>query len=88
MENPPMPVTADDTIVEADVEDLSFGVGFTQLNVCKKAPKDDWPEVMDIKPWVGAYLKAADARHNGAIGAYVNERLSPEAKEVLVSYMR
>ena len=83
-----MPVAVDDAIVEADVEDLSFGVGFTQLNVCKKVPKDDWPEVTDVKSWVGAYLKAADARHGGAIGGYVNERLSPEAKGVLVSYMR
>lgn len=88
LENPPVPVAVDDAIVEADVEDLSFGVGFTQLNVCKKVPKDDWPEVTDVKSWVGAYLKAADARHGGAIGGYVNERLSPEAKGVLVSYMR
>jgi exportin-2 (importin alpha re-exporter) len=88
LENPPMPVSADDVIVEADVEDLSFGVGFTQLNVCKKLPKDDWPEVTDVKPWVGGFLKAADARHGGAIGSYVNERLNPEAKAVLVSYMR
>jgi exportin-2 (importin alpha re-exporter) len=88
LENPPVPVAVDDAIVEADVEDLSFGVGFTQLNVCKKVPKDDWPEVTDVKSWVGSYLRAADARHGGAIGGYVNERLSPEAKEVLVSYMR
>jgi exportin-2 (importin alpha re-exporter) len=88
LENPPMPVAVDDVIVEADVEDLSFGVGFTQLNVCKKISKDDWPEVTDVKSWVGGYLKAADARQGGAIGSYLNERLSPEAKEVLVSYMR
>lgn len=88
LENPPMPVTTDDVIVEADVEDLSFGVGFTQLNVCKKIPKDDWPEVTDVKSWVGSYLKAADARHGGAIGSYVNDRLGPEAKAVLATYMR
>ena len=83
-----MPVATDDAIIEADVEDLSFGVGFTQLNVCKKIPKDDWPEVTDVKTWVGGYLKAADVRHDGAIGGYVNERLNPEAKAVLSSYMQ
>lgn len=74
--------------MEVDVDDLSFGVGFTPLNTCKKVPKDEWPEVTEVKSWVGSYLKDADARHGGAIGGYVNERLAPEAKEVLVSYMR
>jgi len=53
LENPPMPVAADDVIIEADVEDLSFGVGFTQLTVCKKVPRDEWPEVTDVKRLVG-----------------------------------
>jgi len=88
LENPPVLVAADDIIAEADVDDLSFGVGFTQLNTCKKAAKDDWPEVTDVKSWVGSYLKQADARHGGAIGGYVNERLTPEAKSVLLSYMQ
>jgi exportin-2 (importin alpha re-exporter) len=88
LENPPMPITSDDVVVEVDVDDLSFGVGFTPLNTCKKVAKDEWPEVTDVKSWVGSYLKAADARQAGAIGTYVNERLSPEAKTVLVSYMR
>lgn len=83
-----MPVTADDVVTEADVDDLSFGVGFTQLSTCKKLPRDDWPEVTDVKSWVGSYLKTADGRHAGAIAGYVNERLSPEAKSVLVSYMQ
>jgi exportin-2 (importin alpha re-exporter) len=88
LENPPMPVAADDVVAEADVDDLSFGVGFTQLSTCRKAPRDDWPEVTDVKTWVGSYLREADTRHGGAIAGYVNERLSPEAKEVLASYMR
>lgn len=88
LENPPMPVAADDVVAEADVDDLSFGVGFTQLSTCKKVPRDDWPEVTDVKAWVGSYLKDADARHGGAIGGYVNGRLTPEAKTVLVSYMQ
>jgi exportin-2 (importin alpha re-exporter) len=88
LENPPVPVDADDIVAEADVDDLSFGVGFTQLNTCKKKPRDDWPEITDVKPWVGSYLKSADARHGGAIGGYVNQRLGETAKAVLVSYMR
>jgi len=88
LENPPMPVATDDIVAEADVDDLAFGVGFTQLNTCKKLPRDDWPEVTDVKQWVGSYLKAADARHGGAIGGYANERLTDEAKTVLASYMR
>lgn len=87
LENPPMPASADDLVVEADVDDLSFGVGFTQLSTCKKVPRDDWPEVVDVKAWVGSYLKAADGRHGGKIGSFVGERLSPEAKSVLASYM-
>lgn len=73
--------------MEVDVDDLSFGVGFTPLNTCKKVPKDEWAEVTDVKSWVGSYLKEADGRQGGAIARYVNERLAPEAKNVLVSYM-
>jgi len=88
LENPPMPVAADDVVAEADVDDLSFGVGFTQLSTCKKVARDDFPEITDVKLWVGSYLKTADTRHGGSIGGFVNERLSDEAKNVLVSYMR
>jgi exportin-2 (importin alpha re-exporter) len=87
LENPPMPVTSDDNVVEVDVDDLSFGVGFTPLNSCKKQPRDDWPDVTDVKQWVGSYLKKADERHSGAIAGYVDTRLSEEAKTVLLSYM-
>jgi exportin-2 (importin alpha re-exporter) len=82
-----MPVVVDDIVAEADVDDLSFGVGFTQLSTCKKTPRDDWPEVADVKSWVGSYLKTADGRHGGAISRYVNDRLSPEARSVLLTYM-
>jgi exportin-2 (importin alpha re-exporter) len=88
LENPPVPVAANDVVTEADVDDLSFGVGFTQLSTCKKQQRDDWPDVTDVKTWVGSYLKTADGRHAGAIAGYVNERLSPEAKTVLVPYMQ
>jgi exportin-2 (importin alpha re-exporter) len=88
LENPPMPTAADDIVVELDVDDLGFGVGFTPLNTCRKQHTDYWPAVTDVKSWVGAYLKAADARQNGAIAQYVNQRLPAAAKSVLVSYMQ
>lgn len=88
LENPPVPVAGDEFIAEADVDDLSFGVGFTQLSTCKKVSRDDWPEVTDVKAWVGSYLKLADGRHGGAIAGYVSSRLSDDAKSVLLSYMK
>ncbi|KAI9813783.1 MAG: importin-alpha export receptor [Pycnora praestabilis] len=88
LENPPLPVTTDDAIPDQDVDDLGFGVGFTQLNTCRKVAKDPWPEIVDAKKWVGQYLKAADGRYNGRVNRFVQERLSPEARQVLVSYMR
>lgn len=86
--NPPVPPTADDIIVEQDVDDLSFGVGFTQLNTCKKPPVDQFPDVVDVKSWVGQQLREADGRHGGRITKFVQERLSDEARQTLVSYMQ
>ena len=88
LENPPMPVSSDDAVVEVDVDDLSFGVGFTPLNTCKKVAKDDWPEAVNVKAWVGEYLKAADTRKNGELAGFVQARLPKDAQDVLISYMR
>ncbi|KZF21366.1 putative importin alpha re-exporter [Xylona heveae TC161] len=88
LENPPLPVSADDTILDQDVDDVSFGVGFTALNTCKKAPTDPWPEISDVKKWVGLYLRQADAKHGGRISVFAQERLSPEARQVLAVYMQ
>ncbi|KAF5879233.1 putative chromosome segregation protein cse1 protein [Botrytis fragariae] len=88
LENPPLPVTTDDVVAEADVDDLSFGVGFTQLNTCKKVAVDEWPEITDVKLWVGSYLREANQRHDRAISGYVNERLNSEARSLLVEYMQ
>src|SRR3712207_3839096 len=43
--NPPTVNKNDDMIAEADVDELGFGVGFTQLNTCKKPVKDPFPEI-------------------------------------------
>lgn len=88
LENPPIPPAADDIIVEQDPDDMAFGVGFTQLTTIKRAAKDYWPEVVDVKRWVGESLRAADTRHKGRITSFAQERLSPEAAPVLAAYMQ
>ncbi|KIW27127.1 uncharacterized protein PV07_06896 [Cladophialophora immunda] len=86
LEDPPLPPKADDAIAELDVEDSSFGVGFTQLNTIRPPPLDPFPEITDLRRWVGHYLKAADQRHGGRIGRVVND-MSPDSKKVLNAYM-
>jgi exportin-2 (importin alpha re-exporter) len=88
LENPIVPQTADPVITDLDVNDMSFGVGFTQLNTVKKNPQDPYPEIIDVKKWVGQYLAEANQRHNGRIGAYAQEMLQPEAQQALSSYMQ
>jgi exportin-2 (importin alpha re-exporter) len=85
--NPPVPSSADDIIPDADVDEVGFGVGFTQLNTCKKAPRDPFPEITDVKAWVGQYLKDANSRHSGKIGKLVQERLQPELQQALSQYL-
>ncbi|KAK7535633.1 CAS/CSE protein [Phyllosticta citricarpa] len=86
--NPPVAPANDDVIADAqDVDDLGFGVGFTQLNTCKKAPVDPFPEVGEVKKWVGQYLRDADARNNGRVGSYVQSRLSEQARTALMETM-
>ena len=50
--NPPTISDKEDVIVENDVEDMSFGVGYTQLVTIRKSSVDWWPQVSDIKSWV------------------------------------
>ena len=87
LEDPPVVSRENHDIAELDVEDGSFGVGFTQLNTIRRISPDPYPEVTDLRQWVGQYLKAADQRHGGRIGKVVNESLSPDAKKVLNAYM-
>ncbi|KAK0874171.1 importin-alpha export receptor [Friedmanniomyces endolithicus] len=89
--NPPVPQTGgDDTAVieDRDVDDLSFGAAFTQLNTCRPvAPADPWPEVTDVRVWVGRELRAADERSGGRIGRFVGEKLGEEERGVLRGVM-
>ncbi|KAI1365360.1 CAS/CSE protein [Xylaria arbuscula] len=86
--NPPQVTVGagDDVVNEADVDDIGFGLGFTALNTCKKAARDDFPEVQDIQKWVRQYLMDANTRHNGAVAGYM-DRLTDEGKQALAMYV-
>ena len=71
----------------SDADDVGFGVGFTQLNTCRKPVRDPYPEASDVKAWVGAYLKDADARHGGRIAKFVVERLNDQQRAALGALM-
>jgi len=86
--NPPVISQHEDYAVEGDVDEASFGVGYTPLVTIQKLPQDYWSEVTNVKGWVGEYLRAADSRHDGKIGTYVQERLSPGSKQALISVMQ
>lgn len=86
LENPPEISKTDDNVIEQDVDDTSFGVGFTQLNTIRKPVPDPFADVTDLRKWVGEYLKAADGRHPGKI-QQLGTGLSDDAKAVLQAYM-
>lgn len=79
--------TGDEVVNEADVDDIGFGLGFTALSSCKKQQRPDFAEVTDLAQWVREYLTQANARHNGAIVGYVQERLDDQGRQALGMYM-
>ncbi|KAL8841565.1 MAG: hypothetical protein Q9205_002251 [Flavoplaca limonia] len=89
LENPPIIASMDETIADQDVDDMSFGVGFTQLQTTKRPARDFWPGVTDVKTWVGQELQSTNARQGGRIQKFAEERLSesPQALQVLSTYM-
>ncbi|KAI4275776.1 MAG: hypothetical protein LQ337_002966 [Flavoplaca oasis] len=89
LENPPIIASMDDTIADQDVDDMSFGVGFTQLQTTKRPARDFWPGVTDVKSWVGQELQSTNARQGGKIQKFAEERLSesPQTLQVLSTYM-
>lgn len=86
--NPPLPPAKDDAnIEEVDPDDVAFGVGYTALKTCKPSPRDPFPEVQDVRKWLGGYLKEQDAVAGGRISQYVQQKLSDDAKNALSSIM-
>ena len=74
-------------IVDQDVEDSVFGVGFTALTTIKKPAFDPFDDIIDLRQWVGQYLNQANQRHNGRIAQAVAP-MDQMAKAALQSYMK
>ncbi|RMZ83690.1 hypothetical protein DV738_g935, partial [Chaetothyriales sp. CBS 135597] len=87
LEDPPLPSKQTDNILDQDAEEISFGVGFTQLRTIAKPQTDSFAEITDLRKWVGQYLKSADQRHGGRLGTVIQQSLSADAKTVLEAYM-
>ena len=88
LESPPEATNTEDVIAEQDPDDMSFGVGFTQITTIKRPARDPWPEIVDMKKWVHEYIGAADVRLNGRIATFAQERLSAEVASVFSLYVR
>ena len=86
--NPPTVAQTDDVTIEHDVDDSTFGVGFTQLVTVRKSGHDPWPEIQNVKQFVGEELRTADSRKNGQISRFVQERLTAQSRQALLSYMQ
>ena len=88
LENPPLPTQGEGLITDHDVDDNSFGVGFTQLQTIKRPLNDPWADITDLRKWVGQYLKSADTKHSGRITQFVESGLSEDGRKVLSAYMQ
>lgn len=75
-------------IVDHDVDDMSFGVGFTQLSTVRLPTRDPWPEVMDVNVWVRTFLRARDAQSGGRVTRFADERLDPAMLPLFKDYLR
>ncbi|KKA27869.1 hypothetical protein TD95_003231 [Thielaviopsis punctulata] len=77
----------DEIITGADVDDISFGVGFTALSSCKPTERDDFAEISDVKTWIGAYLREANSKSSGSIAQFAESRLEPDAKAAMAQLL-
>jgi exportin-2 (importin alpha re-exporter) len=86
--NPPVPQDGGEAVIEdRDTEELGFGAAFTLLQTCKQAPKDPFPDVTDVRVWVGQTLREGDQRHGGRVGRFVQQKLGPQEQEALRQVM-
>ena len=86
--NPPTIDSKDTTVHEHDVEDMSFGVGYTELVSIRRPPFDYFPEVQIGKAWVGQELSTANTQTNGQMGKFIQERLDSTSQTALMEYMQ
>ena len=90
LQNPPQIAATDELIVDHDVDDMAFGVGFTPLTTIRKPAHDSFPEIRDAKAWVGEFLRDADTRKGGKISQFARERLTfgSDTQQALAFYFR
>lgn len=84
------PVIVNDTVVvvEQDVDDSAFGVGFTQLATCRRQPHDPYPSITEVKPWIKSYFAAANAKADSKLLIWLKERSpNPAVAQEFVSYL-
>ena len=86
--NPPKIDSKDDVVHEHDVEDMSFGVGYTELVTIRPPPLDYFPNVHVGKEWVGQELSTANHQTNGQISQFIQQRLEPQSQTALMNYMQ
>ena len=87
--NPPVIANAGTNIADDhDVDDMSFGVGFTELVTIRRPPMDYFPGVQVGKEWVGQELNAANTQSNGQIANFVQTRLEESSQDALKNYMQ
>ena len=84
LENPPVPAPTTENIIEQDVDDTSFGVGFTPLNTIAKPVRDPYPEITDVKAWVREQM----IKNASKVSGFARERLSSEIQSIFVGYMQ
>lgn len=78
----------DTTVHEHDVEDMSFGIGYTELVTIRRPPLDYFPDVHIGKAWVGQELSSANTRTNGQVGSFIQQRLDANSQSSLMGYMQ
>ncbi|KAI5806627.1 Cse1-domain-containing protein [Peziza echinospora] len=80
----PQGPTSDDITHEADIDEMGFGVSFSNLNTTKKGIRDPAPaiSVADLKGWVVQTLKGARGRIEGFI-----PQLPQEVQGSFVQYL-
>ncbi|KAF3173792.1 importin-alpha export receptor [Orbilia oligospora] len=83
LEVPPTPVEGGsgyDQATEADLDDVSFSVSFATLNTARKPITDPFPQIVDVRKWVGGEVKKSQAYQQR------NSQLGADVKAVLDSY--
>jgi len=89
LEIPPV-LVRDDPLADlqaADIDDVSFSASFARLNTCKKRAVDVFPEVVDLRKFVGGKLVEANTKTGGRVDGWINSELGDEAKALVKKYM-